>query len=861
MRDKQDGMKGYTKRQGPRRKRSKTKSVEKPSEVTPKKISKPNSVENKKRGTKSTVPAKTKAEVIFQPNPGPQTDFLSASEQEVLYGGAAGGGKVVLEGQSVLTPTGFVEVHDLKEGMVICDPKGGTQKIVQLHPWEEGNKWEVELDDGTVYPTRGGHLWSYWLSRNGPNRSVVRSTEEMLAHTQRTKKTAILPTPDTVYLESSEVELDPYFLGVLLGDGCLTTKQISFTSHEDDQEEYLSHLNLPETDVRLKGQTIRFVGKTREHLAEFFETEKLLGCKSNSKFIPSKYLWNSESTRLSLLQGLMDTDGYRDPGRARAEFASVSEKLVEGAKFLAQSLGYRVSVYEKVGSYKTREGEKVLCQKAYRLYITGQDIDKIFRLQRKKTGVVGKQLGRRIVDIRETGERVKGRCITVSSEHSLYISDDFVVTHNSYAMLADPLRFTLNPDFRGILFRRTNDELRELKSVSKSMYPRAIPEARWSERDSQWNFPGGASLWMTYLDKDDDVLRYQGQAFNWIGFDELTQWPTPYAWNYMRSRLRTTSTSGLKLYQRATSNPGGPGHAWVKKMFIDPAPWGEAFDATDIETGETLTWPKGHSKEGQPLFKRRFIPANLFDNPYLAEDGTYEANLLSLSERQRKQLLEGDWDVAEGAAFTEFNRAIHVVEPFKIPPSWIKFRACDYGYGSQSAVLWFAVNPSTEQLIVYRELYVSKVIAVDLADMILQDEGDERISYGMLDSSLWHQRGDTGPSIAEQMIKRGCRWTPSDRSKGSRVAGKNELHRRLQVDEYTEEPRIVFFNTCTNLISELPIIPLDKKNPEDVDTKITNDHGYDALRYGIMSRPQRSLWDWSTSNTKRYRPVDATFGY
>ena len=94
--------------------------------------------------------------------------------------------------------------------------------------------------------------------------------------------------------------------------------------------------------------------------------------------------------------------------------------------------------------------------------------------------------------------------------------------------------------------------------------------------------------------------------------------------------------------------------------------------------------------------------------------GDYEANLLSLPEHQRKILLEGNWDVAEGAAFPEFDRNIHVVEPYKIPTTWTKFRACDYGYGSWSAVLWFAITPA-EQLVIYRELYVSKVLAVDLA--------------------------------------------------------------------------------------------------------------------------------------------------
>ena len=431
----------------------------------------------------------------------------------------------------------------------------------------------------------------------------------------------------------------------------------------------------------------------------------------------------------------------------------------------------------------------------------------------------------------------------------------------SFAMLADPLRYMGHPAFSGLLLRHTTEELRELIFKSQELYPKVWKGIKWSERKMQWVAPSGARLWMSYLDRDDDVLRYQGLAFSWIGFDELTQWATPFAWNYMRSRLRSTATD-LPVYMRATTNPGGPGHQWVKKMFIDPAPYGRAFDATNIETGKVLKYPDGHSKAGQALFKRRFIPARLSDNPYLSNQGDYEAMLLSLPEHQQRQLLEGDWDIKEGAAFTEFDRDIHVIEPFDIPRNWVKFRSCDYGYGSYSAVLWFAISPD-EQIVVYRELYVSKVLATDLADMILDLESEDgNIKYGVLDSSLWHRRGDTGPSLAEQMIQRGCRFRPSDRSKGSRVSGKNEIHRRLQVDEFTEEPRMVFFNTCTETISQLPAIPLDKKNPEDVDTK-AEDHLYDALRYGIMSRPRFSIFDYEPMGRPRTgMPVaDSTFGY
>jgi hypothetical protein len=386
----------------------------------------------------------------------------------------------------------------------------------------------------------------------------------------------------------------------------------------------------------------------------------------------------------------------------------------------------------------------------------------------------------------------------------------------SYAMLADPLHGLNDPHFSGLLVRHTTEELRELIQKSQELYPRAIPGIKWSERKSQWTSPQGGRLWMSYLDKDTDVTRYQGQAFNWIGFDELTQWNSPYAWDYMRSRLRSAHASDLGLYMRATTNPGGNGHAWVKKMFIDPAIGNEPFWATNIETGDTITFPKGHSKEGQPLFKRRFIPASLFDNPYLSDAGDYEAMLLSLPEHQRKQLLEGNWDINEGAAFPEFDRKIHVVDSFEIPDSWL----------------------------------------------ILEAEArDGTIRYGVLDSSLWHNRGDTGPSLAEQMNHKGCRWRPSDRSRGSRVSGKNEIHRRLQVDEFTEKPRLVFMDNCTNTIAQIPSIPLDKRNPEDVDTH-AEDHLYDALRYGIMTRPRSSIWDYNPAKQRTgFQASDPSFGY
>ena len=432
----------------------------------------------------------------------------------------------------------------------------------------------------------------------------------------------------------------------------------------------------------------------------------------------------------------------------------------------------------------------------------------------------------------------------------------------SYALLADPMRYFDNKNFVGIILRRTNDELRELIWKSRDLYTKAFPGAKFAEKKSMWTMPSGATLWMTYLEREEDVMRYQGLSFSWIGWDELTQHRSPFAFNYMRSRLRSTDTT-LPLSIRATTNPGGPGHGWVRDMFITPAPAGDRFDATDSETGKPMVYPDKHEKAGQALFQRKFIPALLSDNPHLAEGGQYESNLLALPENQRRQLLEGDWSVADGAAFSEWNSEKHTCKPFDIPSEWRKFRACDFGYSTFSACLWFAVDPAFETLYVYRELYVSKHTGKDLARAINEAEKGESIAYGVLDSSTWHQRGTSGPTVAEEIITNGCRFRPSDRSAGSRVAGKNQVHERLKIDEVTEVPGMIIFDSCRQLIADLPIIPACPKGTDDVDQKFQSDHTYDALRYGVMTRPRSSSpFDFGTGTTvQSYRPADTILGY
>ena len=419
----------------------------------------------------------------------------------------------------------------------------------------------------------------------------------------------------------------------------------------------------------------------------------------------------------------------------------------------------------------------------------------------------------------------------------------------SYAMLVDPLRYCDKQKHRALLIRRTMPELRDLINHSQQLYPKAYPGAKWREQEKEWKFPSGARIEFGYAENLTDALRYQGQSYTWIGIDELPQYPTEDIYNFLRSSLRSVDPE-IPVYMRATGNPGNVGSLWVKNMFVDPAVPNTKFDI-DIKT------PTGIKK-----ISRRFIPAKLEDNPYLMQTDDYYAMLASLPEVQRKQFLDGNWEAFEDSSFPEFNKDIHVIKPFDIPRNWMKFRACDWGYSSPACCLWIAVD-FDNNLFVYRELYTQKVTADMFARKVLDAEEGEYIRYGVLDSSTWARRGDIGPSIAETMILEGCRWRPSDRSPRSRIAGKLEIHKRLRPDEETGYPSLFILDNCVNLIRTLPMLPTDKNNPEDVDTH-AEDHAYDALRYGCMSRPihpiRQDFID-KVNEPKRAKPADSVFGY
>lgn len=400
--------------------------------------------------------------------------------------------------------------------------------------------------------------------------------------------------------------------------------------------------------------------------------------------------------------------------------------------------------------------------------------------------------------------------------------------------------------WRGIMFRRTYGELEELMDRAREIYPAS--GGQWHEQSKTWTWPNGAFLRMRYLDSDKDATRYQGHAYTWIGWDELTQWPTDYGYKYLRGRLRSAHNVDRKRI-RSAANPGGIGHSWVKEYFVSP-------------------WPAGLRpiQDATTKMLRMFVPAKLMDNKILMNSDPDYANRLRglASNAMVRAWLEGDWDVVEGAFFDCWRHALHVLPDFTVPADWTRFRSMDWGSAKPFSIGWWAVVLDDHwvdsqdgrvllprgALIRYREWYGRgvgvdtglKLPAEKVAAGIIQRERnkDPRMKYGVLDPACFKEDG--GPSIGERLNNRlgrsGCTlFHEADNTRvpqGGRMGGWDQLRSRL-IGEH-ERPMLYCFASCADSIRTIPALQHDPAKMEDVNTE-GEDHAGDDWRYACMSRP------------------------
>lgn len=414
----------------------------------------------------------------------------------------------------------------------------------------------------------------------------------------------------------------------------------------------------------------------------------------------------------------------------------------------------------------------------------------------------------------------------------------------SDSLLCEALRQVHIPNYRGIIFRRTYPELEGLISRSMELYKPAFPKAKYNVSEKRWGFPSGAKIFFGYMQYEKDWSNYQGKAYDFIGFDELTHFT--YL-QYMRLMGRNRPTGpGTIIYIRATANPGGVGHLWVKDRFIDAAP-----PMTPIIGEYKVMTPEGEKKYRR---SRIFIPASVFDNKKLLEnDPGYIVTLASLPEAERNAMLYGDWNTFSGKVFKEFvddpahyedQRFTHVIKPFKIPGHWKIIRGFDFGYAKPFSVGWHAVDEKGK-IYRIREYYGFNgtpnegvmLNPVQIASEIRKIEKEDpmlagKTITGVADPSIFDE--SRGESIAALMSRHPnyIYWSPGD---NTRLAGKMQYHYRLAFDE-DGDCMFQVFNTCKNFIRTIPALVYDEKKTEDIDTDL-EDHIYDESRYVMMENP------------------------
>lgn len=409
--------------------------------------------------------------------------------------------------------------------------------------------------------------------------------------------------------------------------------------------------------------------------------------------------------------------------------------------------------------------------------------------------------------------------------------------------LAEALRQVEIPHYRGLILRKTYPQLTELIDRSTEIYKPAYRNAKYNDTKHVWTFPSGAKIYFGSLQYAKDRHNYQGKRYDFIDFDELTQFQWD-EYSYLFSRNRPNGP-GTRCYIRAQANPGGIGHSWVKERFVTAAKpmqtiW-EPFRIRFPDGKEVVRWKS-----------RIFVPSTVFDNKILLEnDPDYLTRLASLPEAERKALLYGDWDTFSGQVFSEWVNDsdhykdrinTHVIDPFEIPKDWAVWCTMDWGYSRPFAIGWYAVDRD-RRLYHIREFYgctgtpnrgvmmEPAQVAKELKEIEATDPNLKgRTIHRVGDPAIWGTQGteSIGALFERQMVY----FRKGD---NARLDGKMQIHHRLAFDD-DGIPMLYVFSHCRNFIRTLPALVYDDTKIEDVDTD-GEDHIYDALRYICMENP------------------------
>lgn len=429
--------------------------------------------------------------------------------------------------------------------------------------------------------------------------------------------------------------------------------------------------------------------------------------------------------------------------------------------------------------------------------------------------------------------------------------------------------------WRGIIFDREYKHLDDVINKSLRWFPSFRDGARFlrSTGAYKWVWPTGEELLFRQVKRKDDYWSYHGQEFAFIGWNELCKFPNSELYDSMMSCNRTSFLPSehspdldnplpkIPLTVFATTNPYGPGHGWVKKRFIDPAPAGVILSTvTEVFNPQTQQQEKVTKTQVRIFGSYR-------ENRYLTPE--YVAELEKQRDKnKRKAWLSGDWNIVAGGAIDDlWEEEIHVVPRFVVPTTWRLDRAHDWGSTKPFSNGWWALANGEEarlldgrifcpvkgSLICFAEWYgaqpdevnvglqlSAKVVAqgIKTIESRLREQGwiNKQVWPGPADNAIWNRDIGNRPdvdSIATTMEKEGVEWEHSDKSPGSRRNGLQLLRDRLENALTGEGPAIYFMSHCRDAIANLPTLPRCPKDPDDVDSE-AEDHIYDQVRYRCL---------------------------
>lgn len=348
-----------------------------------------------------------------------------------------------------------------------------------------------------------------------------------------------------------------------------------------------------------------------------------------------------------------------------------------------------------------------------------------------------------------------------------------------------------------LLIRRTYSELRD--NHIRVLLAELKDIAVYTDSRKTFEFPNGSRIRLGYLDNENDTAQYQGQEYDIIAIDEATQL-TEYQFQTLKGCLRGNNSFPKRMY--LTCNPGGVGHGWVKRLFIDR-------EYRDGEFSEDYA----------------FIPAKVYDNEVLLKNNPdYLGQLKSLPRGLKEAWLDGSWDGFEGQFFKEFDTEVHTASSFT--PSGNVRRYCAMDYGLDMLACVFAAVDEDGRAFIYDEIHISGLIVSEASKLIL--EKSKGVSEFIAPSDLWSRQKDSGKSIAELFMDNGIYLS---KLTVGRVESWMSLKERMKVDE-NGHTGLVIMRNCVNLIRCIPLLLYDKNKPGDASTEphaVT--HITDALRY------------------------------